>query len=120
MGLRYLTAHHQSRFEGRSRWLAAENISLECRKTIAGKKVLKAPRKTIADRDVLQAMHELGFEHYATVLKLYLDGYFKSHAVAAVGKADRRPRCEGISECYTSGKQLNTTKRWHRIVINVL
>ena len=45
----------------------------------AGEKCSNEKRKTISGEDILQALSNLGFDHYNSILKIYLSKYRESH-----------------------------------------
>ena len=47
----------------------------------AGEKCSNEKRKTISGEDVLQALTNLGFDHYNSILKIYLAKYRESHKI---------------------------------------
>lgn len=58
----------------------------------ASDKCLREKRKTINGEDVLYSMHDLGFENYAEVLKIYLAKYREQQALKQERGETRHPK----------------------------
>jgi len=55
----------------------------------AGEKCANEKRKTISGEDVLTALSNLGFDHYNSILKLYLSKYKESHKIHSKDDGDK-------------------------------
>lgn len=58
----------------------------------ASDKCLREKRKTINGEDILYSMHDLGFENYAEVLKIYLAKYREQQALKQERGETRNPK----------------------------